>query len=137
MNFVAVTPLYSGMTFMNIFESSTQNVLETADGEDYPEHPRSPTHAPENLSSAEGDVSSNATQGHNESKQDTGLPSGGHQYLTANTPSNYNFGHLPPILGSQLAPLENSESQARDVSRLPSFVVSPQASFFHVDLLLV
>ncbi|PON87984.1 GBF-interacting protein [Trema orientale] len=111
----------------NVEEQSTsiQNVLETADEENYPEHPQSPTNVPENLSSAEGHVSSNVTARRNESKQDTGLPSGGHQYSTVNTSSNYNFGLAPPILGSQLAPLENSEPQARDVSRIPSFVVQP------------
>lgn len=111
--------------------------METADEEDYPEHPLSPTHVPENVSSADGGVSSTATPGQNESKQDTGLPSGGHQYSMVNTSSNYNFGLVPPILGSQLAPLENSESQAREVSRLPSFVVSPHASLFCVNALLI
>ncbi|XP_060958808.1 GBF-interacting protein 1-like isoform X2 [Cannabis sativa] len=112
--------------------SSIQNVLETADKEDYPENPQSPAHVSENISSVEGDVSSNATPGHNESKQDTGLLAGAHQYASVNTPSNYNFGPLPPILGGQLGPLENSESQARDVSRLQSFVVQPfdQASYY-------
>ncbi|XP_024026610.1 GBF-interacting protein 1-like isoform X2 [Morus notabilis] len=105
--------------------SSNQNVIATADEGDYPEHPQSPTHVPENLSSTEGDVSSNATPGPNESKQDTELPSGGQQYSMVNTSSTYSFGLVPPILGSQLAPLENAESQARDVSRLPSFVVQP------------
>lgn len=105
--------------------SSNQNVIETADEGDYPEHLQSPTRVPENLPSAEVDVSSNAISGPNESKQDTGLPSGGQQYSMANTSGTYNFGLVPPILGSQLAPLENSETQARDVSRLPSFVVQP------------
>ncbi|XP_062107111.1 GBF-interacting protein 1-like isoform X2 [Humulus lupulus] len=110
--------------------SSIQNALETADEEDYLEHPQSPTHVPENLSSAEGDVSSNVTPGHSESKQNTGFPAGGHQYASVNTSSNYNFGPLPPIVGSQLAPLENSESQARDVSRLQSFVPFDPTSYY-------
>ncbi|KAF3445288.1 hypothetical protein FNV43_RR14983 [Rhamnella rubrinervis] len=103
--------------------SSNQNALATTDEGDYPDHPGSPTHVPENLSSAEGDISSSANIGHNESKQDTALPSGGHQYSVVHTSPNYSFGFVPPILGSQLAPVENPESQARDVSRLPSFVV--------------
>ncbi|PQM33022.1 GBF-interacting protein 1-like isoform X2 [Prunus yedoensis var. nudiflora] len=105
--------------------SSNQNALATANEDDYPDHPQSPTHAPENISSGEGDVSSSATQGQNESKHDTALPSGGHQFSVAHTSPNYSFGFVPPILGSQLAPFENSESQPRDISRLPSFVVQP------------
>ncbi|CAL2249103.1 unnamed protein product [Prunus armeniaca] len=105
--------------------SSNQNALATANEDDYPDHPQSPTHVPENISSAEGDVSSSATQGQNESKHDTALPSGGHQFSVAHTSPNYSFGFVPPILGSQLAPFENSESQPRDISRLPSFVVQP------------
>lgn len=125
----------SVFTFIYSFDFSNQNVIATADEGDYPEHPQSPTHVPENLSSTEGDVSSNATPGPNESKQDTELPSGGQQYSMVNTSSTYSFGLVPPILGSQLAPLENAESQARDVSRLPSFVVSRLSSFFFPVLL--
>ncbi|XP_020415001.1 GBF-interacting protein 1-like isoform X1 [Prunus persica] len=105
--------------------SSNQNALATANEDDYPDHPQSPTHVPENISSGEVDVSSSATQGQNESKHDTALPSGGHQFSVAHTSPNYSFGFVPPILGSQLAPFENSESQPRDISRLPSFVVQP------------
>jgi hypothetical protein len=115
--------------FLNyIFGSSNQNALETAEEADYIDHPQSPTRVPENLSSGDGDVSSSAIPEYNESKQDTALPSGGHQYSVVHTSPNYNFGFVPPVMGSQLAPVENSESQARDVSRLPSFIVSPQTS---------
>nr|XP_011467310.1 PREDICTED: endochitinase A isoform X3 [Fragaria vesca subsp. vesca] len=103
--------------------SSNQTVLATADVGDFPDHPQSPTHILENLSSGEGDVSSSAAQGHNESKHDSVMTSGSHQLPVANTSPNYSFGIVPPILGSQLAAFENSESQAHDVSRLPSFVV--------------
>nr|XP_017179709.2 LOW QUALITY PROTEIN: GBF-interacting protein 1-like [Malus domestica] len=105
--------------------SSNQNASATADEGDYPDHPQSPPLVSENISSGEGDVSSSVSPGHNESKHDTALPSGGHQFSVAHTSPNYSFGFVPPILGSQLAPFENSESQARDVSRLPSFVVQP------------
>jgi hypothetical protein len=102
--------------------------LAPAEEGHYPDHPQSPTHVPENLSSGDGDVSSSTIPEYNESKQKTALPSGGHQYSVVHTSPNYSFGFVPPMLGSQLAPFENSESQARDVSRLPSFVVSPQTS---------
>ncbi|KAM1373519.1 hypothetical protein ACFX2I_024210 [Malus domestica] len=105
--------------------SSNQNASATADEGDYPDHPQSPPLVSENISSGEGDVSSSVSPGHNESKHDTALPSGGHQFSVAHTSPNYSFGFVPPILGSQLAPFENSESQARNVSRLPSFVVQP------------
>lgn len=101
-------------------------MLATADAGDFPDHPQSPTHILENLSSGEGDVSSSAAQGHNESKHDSVMTSGSHQLPVSNTSPNYSFGIVPPILGSQLAAFENSESQARDVSQLPSFVVSSQ-----------
>lgn len=109
----------------SFFNSSDQNTLVTTDEGGYPDHPESPTHAPEDLS-AEGDISSSANAEHIESKEDAELPSGGHQYSVVHTSPNYSFGFVPPILGNQLAPVENPESQARDVSRLPSFVVSPQ-----------
>ncbi|XP_062152206.1 GBF-interacting protein 1-like isoform X2 [Alnus glutinosa] len=102
--------------------SSNQNALAPAEEGHYPDHPQSPTHVSENLSSGDGDVSSSTIPEYNESKQKTALPSGGHQYPVVHTSPNYSFGLVPPMLGSQLAPFENSESQARDVSRLPSFV---------------
>ncbi|KAJ7964673.1 GBF-interacting protein 1-like isoform X2 [Quillaja saponaria] len=103
--------------------ASNQNDLVTPEVGDYPDHPQSPTHVPENLSSGEVDVSSSAIQEYHESKQESAFPSGGHQYSVVHTSPNYSFGLVPPMLGTQLAPFENSESQARDVSRLPSYVV--------------
>ncbi|KAG6748794.1 hypothetical protein POTOM_048728 [Populus tomentosa] len=100
---------------------SKQNILLTAEEGNYPDHPQSPSNVPGKLS-AEGDVSSNAVPDY-ESKQEAALLSGGHQYSVVHTSPSYSFGFVPPMLGSQIAPFENSESQARDVSRLPSFVV--------------
>lgn len=109
----------------HILYCSSQNAAVTAEGGDYPDNPKSPTSVPQNLSSSEVDVSSSAIQEYNESKQDTALPSGGHQYSVVHTSPNYSFGFVPPMLGTQLPPFDNSESQTRDISRLPSFVVSP------------
>ncbi|KAL4598728.1 hypothetical protein ACB092_11G078200 [Castanea dentata] len=103
--------------------SSNQNALATAEEGDYPDHPQSPTRVPENLSSGDGDVSSSAIPEYTESKQDTTLPSGGHQYSMVQTSPTYGFGFVPPMIGSQLAPVENCESQVRDVSRVPSYIV--------------
>lgn len=100
---------------------SNQNALATVEEGDYPDNSHSPTNVPENLSSGD-DVSSSAIPEYNESKQKTALPPEGHQYSVVHTSPNYSFGFVPPMLGSQLPPFENSESQARDVSRLPSFV---------------
>lgn len=107
-----------------IFGHSNQNALAKAEEGDYPDHPRSPPHVSENISSGEGDISSSSAPEY-DSKQETALPSGGHQYSTVQTSPNYNFGFMPPILGSQIAPFESLESQGRDVTRLPGFVVSP------------
>ncbi|XP_028780768.1 actin cytoskeleton-regulatory complex protein pan1 [Neltuma alba] len=104
-------------------QTSSQKAAVTAEDGDYPDHAQSPTNAPENLPSSEVDVSSSAIQEYNESKQDAALPSGGHQHSAAQTSPNYSFGFVPPMLGTQLPPFDNSESQALDISRLPSFVV--------------
>ncbi|KAM7503796.1 hypothetical protein LguiB_002700 [Lonicera macranthoides] len=102
---------------------SNQIALGTAEEGDYPDCPPSSSHVPENLSSTEVDVSSSVVPEYNEPKQETNLPPGGHQYSVVHTSPNYSFGFMPPMLGNQLAPFEGTESQARDVSRLPSFVV--------------
>ncbi|KAK7385487.1 hypothetical protein VNO78_31209 [Psophocarpus tetragonolobus] len=107
-------------------QDSSQNAVVTSEVGDYADHPQSPTNEAENLSSSEVDGSSSAIQEYNESKQDTALPSGGHQYSGVLTSPNYNFGFVPPMLGTQLTQFDNSESQARDVSRLPSFIVHQQ-----------
>ncbi|XP_054797714.1 GBF-interacting protein 1 [Prosopis cineraria] len=104
-------------------QSSSQKAAVTAEVVDYPDHPQSPTIAPENLPSSEGDVSSSAIQEYNESKQDAALPSGRHQHSAVQTSPNYSFGFVPPMLGTQLPPFDNSDSQALDISRLQSFVV--------------
>ncbi|XP_050207045.1 GBF-interacting protein 1-like [Mercurialis annua] len=102
--------------------ASNQDTLETAEEGAYPDHPDSPSHAPGNFSS-EGDVSSSAVPDYNESKQEAAFLSGGQQYSVVHTSPSYGFGFVPPMLGTQISPFENSDSQARDMSRLPSFVV--------------
>lgn len=107
-------------------QDSSQNAAVTSEAGDYPDHPQSPTNGAENLLSGEVDGSSSAIQEYHESKQDTALPSGGHQYSGVLTSPNYNFGFVPPMLGTQLTPIDNSESQTRDASRLPNFIVHQQ-----------
>ncbi|XP_070030493.1 GBF-interacting protein 1-like isoform X5 [Nicotiana tabacum] len=97
--------------------SSDQNPPTTADFSDQ----SPPSSGQENLSAKPEDVSPSVPE-YSESKQET--LQGGHQYSAVRTSPNYSFGFmLPPTLGSQLAPFENSESQSHDVSRLPNFVV--------------
>ncbi|KAK8541654.1 hypothetical protein V6N12_014281 [Hibiscus sabdariffa] len=96
--------------------SSNQNALSTAEEGDYADRPQSPADAPGNLSDG-GDVASSIPE-HNGNKQENALLSGSHQHSAVTSP-NYSFGIVPPMLG----PFGNAESQAREVSRLSSFVV--------------
>ncbi|XP_057466037.1 GBF-interacting protein 1-like isoform X1 [Actinidia eriantha] len=102
--------------------SSDQNPIVTNEEGAYPDQPQSPRLVPEKLSSGEGDVSSTAVPQYIESKQETALP-GSRQYSMLHPSSSYSFGFMPSMVGSQLAPFESSDSQARDVSRVPSFVI--------------
>ncbi|CAI8585719.1 unnamed protein product [Vicia faba] len=120
------TPLSE--TYQNIEETveeqdSSQNGMLTSKVEDYPDHPLSPNNTPMNLESGEVDGSSSAIQESNESKQDTALPSEGHQYPGMHISPNYSDGFVPLMLGPQLTPSDNSESQTHDISRFPSFIV--------------
>ncbi|GFZ07571.1 flocculation protein [Actinidia rufa] len=102
--------------------SSDQNPIVTNEEGAYPDQPQSPRHVLEKLSSGEGDVSSTAVPQYIESKQETALP-GSRQYSILHPSSSYSFGFMPSMVGSRLAPFESSDSQARDVSRVPSFVI--------------
>ncbi|PPR90886.1 hypothetical protein GOBAR_AA29809 [Gossypium barbadense] len=94
--------------------SSNQNALATAEEGDYADRPQSPAHAPENLS---GDIASSIPES-DENKQENTLLSGGNQHSAVTSP-NYSFGVIPPMVAS----FGNAESQAREISRLSSFVV--------------
>ncbi|KAL3337615.1 hypothetical protein AABB24_029979 [Solanum stoloniferum] len=99
--------------------SSDQNPSTAAEGADCSDQ-SPPSGGQENLSAKTEDVSSSIPE-YSESKQET--LQRGHQYSVVHTSPNYSFGFVPSTLGSQLAPFEISESQSRDVSRLPNFVV--------------
>ncbi|KAK3034019.1 hypothetical protein RJ639_033304 [Escallonia herrerae] len=103
------------------FEINNPNEFATGDEGDYPGCVPSSSHIPEDIST-EADVSSSVVPEY-ESKQATALPPGGHQYSAVHTTPNYGFGLMPPMVGSQLAPFEGTDSQARDAYRLPSFLV--------------
>ncbi|KAI7744093.1 hypothetical protein M8C21_030343, partial [Ambrosia artemisiifolia] len=100
-----------------------QDVLQaTADDGDNSDRPPSSSDVPENIS-PEGEVSSNVGPEQTESKQETSLPVPGHQYPVVHPSSNISFGFISPIIGNQVAPFESNESQPRDASRVPTFVV--------------
>ncbi|KAL6999857.1 hypothetical protein U1Q18_001013 [Sarracenia purpurea var. burkii] len=103
--------------------SSNQNALAISEEGDYSDHAQSATHVPESLSTGEGDVSSTAVPEYSESKQETSLPPGSHPHSMAHSSPSYSFGLMPQMIGSQVAPIESSDPQARDVSRLSNFVV--------------
>ncbi|MCD9639057.1 hypothetical protein HAX54_023337 [Datura stramonium] len=98
---------------------SNQNASAAAEDTDYSDQPP-PSHGQESLPAKGDDISSSAPEC-SEPKQETLQV--GQQYSVVHTPPNYNFGFVPPMLGNQLPPFETSESQPRDVSRLPNFLV--------------
>ncbi|XP_047333989.1 GBF-interacting protein 1-like isoform X2 [Impatiens glandulifera] len=105
---------------------SHHNALEAASQErDYPDQPHSPEQqVQEGSSSGEIDAPSNAaTPEYKESDQEVFLPPTSHPYPLIHTSSNYNLGFIPTVVANQLPPFDSSESQGRDVPRMPSFVV--------------
>ncbi|OVA19746.1 Protein of unknown function DUF1296 [Macleaya cordata] len=115
--------------------SSNQNVSQDAQEGDYSDNSPSPMEVPENISSGVANVSSCAVSDYDQSKSETALPPGGPQYSVVHTVPTYStFGLMPPMLGTQFAPFDSSEPQARDASRLPGFVVQqpfdPSASYY-------
>ncbi|XP_068643175.1 GBF-interacting protein 1-like isoform X2 [Aristolochia californica] len=117
--------------------SSNQNAAPAAEEGEYPSHPQSPTHVQENLLPSEPDASSGISPGPecDETNSETALPPGGPQYSVVHAAPNYStFGLVSPMLSSQFAPFESSEPQARDATRVPSFVVQqpfdPSTSYY-------
>ncbi|KAK4341778.1 hypothetical protein RND71_037594 [Anisodus tanguticus] len=98
---------------------SHQNASVAAEDTDYSDQPP-PSHGQESLPAKGDDISSSAPEG-SEPKQEP--LQAGQQYSVVHTSPNYNFGFVPPMLGNQLPPFESSESQPRDVSHLPNFLV--------------
>ncbi|XP_068637661.1 GBF-interacting protein 1-like isoform X2 [Aristolochia californica] len=106
--------------------SSNQNASPAVEEGEYPNHPQSSTHMQENLLHSEPDASSAISPGpeYDPTKPETALPPGGPHYSVVHTAPNYStFGLVPPMLGNQFSPFESSEPQARDATRIPSFVV--------------
>ncbi|GAB4859313.1 hypothetical protein Ancab_010775 [Ancistrocladus abbreviatus] len=98
---------------------SDQNVLAPHEQGDYAEHSQSPTCVPENMSSGDFDAPTGSAPEMHDSKETIGGP----QLSMVNTSATYCSGLIPPMLGNPLAQFESSEAPARDVSRIPGFVV--------------
>ncbi|XP_008797741.2 GBF-interacting protein 1-like isoform X4 [Phoenix dactylifera] len=117
--------------------SSSCDASPTSQEVDYPDHPQSPIQMPENFSCREADIPSSvpAAPEYDQSKETAALAPEGPQYSVVHTAPSYSaFGLVPQMLGSQLVPFESSESQARDTTHLPSFVVQqpfdPSSSYY-------
>jgi hypothetical protein len=118
-----------------IFFSSNQNASVASVVGGYSDNPQPPSNTVPEIfsSSAEVDVSSSTIQEDNESKHGT-MASEGNEYSVVHTSPNYNLGFMSPMLETQSAQIDNSESQARDMSRLQNFVVSPLTYISHLSL---
>ncbi|KAK9691229.1 hypothetical protein RND81_09G184300 [Saponaria officinalis] len=98
-------------------QTSSQNTLTPADGVEYADcssiSEQAETLSPDVVapSSSVPDLS--------DSKEMTNVP----QNSSIHSSSSYSFDVMPPIIGNHLGQMEGSETQARDVSRAPGFVV--------------
>ncbi|CAN1236067.1 GBF-interacting protein 1 [Linum grandiflorum] len=99
--------------------SDSEDTVAVAEEGAYPDQPHSPSPVPGTLQS-DGDVSVSAAPDYSEGKQEN-VVSASHPYPGVHSSPSY-FGIVHPVLGGQIAQFENSESQPRDASRMPSFV---------------
>lgn len=101
------------------------------------DRPQSPAEGTENPTPREPDISSNIPTApeFDQSKIGTASVPDSSQYSVAQTAPTYsNFGLVPPMLGNQFATFEGAEPQARDATRIPSFLVQqpfdPATSYY-------
>ncbi|KAJ6832300.1 GBF-interacting protein 1-like [Iris pallida] len=103
-------------------EQTASNTHET----DYADQPQSVPQMPELLSSREPEISSSVPTEpeYDQLKPEVSVAQEGSQYSVVHTAPTYsNFGFVPQILGNQFTTFEGAEPQARDATRIPSFVV--------------
>ncbi|XP_008783011.2 GBF-interacting protein 1-like isoform X2 [Phoenix dactylifera] len=115
--------------------SSSHDASPDAQEVDYPDRPQSSTQVPENFSTRAADISSSVPPApeYVQSKQEAAMAPEGPQYSAVHTAPSYSaLGLVPQMLGSQLAPFESSESQARDTTCVPNFVqpFDPSSSYY-------
>ncbi|KAK9091823.1 hypothetical protein Syun_026734 [Stephania yunnanensis] len=104
--------------------SSNQTASPTVQEGDYSDHHESPKYGSDRFSpeDLENDESLNTVPEHDHNKLNRVLPPDGPQYSVVQTaPSHANFGSMPPVLGNQHAPIDISETLARDDSHHPNF----------------
>ncbi|XP_074566028.1 GBF-interacting protein 1-like isoform X2 [Curcuma longa] len=118
-------------------QSLSNSTSPTAEEDDFSEHPQSPEQVTDNYSKKEIVISNSASPEteYNETNQEDSIsPEGSQNLIVQSTPSYPPVG-LVPQLSSQIASFESSESQARDASRLPSFLVQqhydPSTNYFN------
>ncbi|XP_074591422.1 GBF-interacting protein 1-like [Curcuma longa] len=114
---------------------SNNAASSAAEEEDFSEHPQSSEQVTESYSVKEI-VASNITSPEKEYNQaNQGLAPESSQNVVLQSMPSYPPVGLVPQLGGQIASFEGSDSQARDMSRLPSFLVQqpydPSTSYFN------
>ncbi|KAI4364116.1 hypothetical protein MLD38_020250 [Melastoma candidum] len=120
----AVTEISHGVGgAIELSERSESLVVEDPKIDEPQVNLQSQEHGTEIVVPCEVDSSSGTGTEHRDSKQQDAFVSGSHQYPVIHTSPNYNFGIVPQIIGGQIASVENSDPQERDISRLPSFVI--------------
>ncbi|KAJ6824574.1 GBF-interacting protein 1-like [Iris pallida] len=105
---------------------SSEQTASTTHETDYADQPRSVPQMPEHLSSREQEISTSipAAPENDQLKPEAAVAPEGSQYSVVHTAPTYsNFGLIPQILGNQFTTFEGAELQARDATRIPSFVV--------------
>lgn len=107
-------------------ECSIHSVPATREAE-YLDHLQPPVQIAENILSKELQISSNipTSPENDQPKREATLDQEGPQYsVVCTAPTYLNLGPVPPVLGSHFATLEGAESQSREASCIPGFVVS-------------
>ncbi|XP_010547194.1 PREDICTED: GBF-interacting protein 1-like isoform X2 [Tarenaya hassleriana] len=103
------------------FSNQNTSVVEK-EGDSY-DNSEAPSQVQDDLA-GNGVISASSIAEYNDPKQESTLESENHQSSSVNA-QNHGIGLLPPALGSQLPQFENTDPQARDALRIPSFVFQP------------
>lgn len=101
---------------------------------DHSDKSESPQNELVKVPQSEGNVAANADSEGDQSKQEIMMVPEGHLNPTAPIAPNYGFGIMPPVQGGHLIQFDGHETQAQDVSRVSTFVVSLN-SFFSLSFL--
>lgn len=107
-----------------IFSSGCSNDSVTSSVQDLSENPLPSPNVLEKLQPSESNVSSIPDSDSKSEllKQDLQLPPEVPHSLSALNGPSYNIGFLPPMLGSQVLPVEGRDNQAHEAPRVSNFV---------------